>query len=124
MAEVFGDEVARDIVGQGMLYAGYSFESVVQGFVVTKVGDDGMVTFIGIGENAVCGFSECLLKYGHSCSGHGGDMYILLGLLAVIKEGRVGHDEVALVYYAQNNGKVRSFGRVRNADVWKILVGF
>ena len=50
-------------------------------------------------------------------------MYVLFRLLTVIEEGRVGHDEVALVYHAQYDGKVGCLGRVGDADVGEVLVG-
>ena len=48
MAKVFGNEVARDVVGNGVLYPGNGFERVVEGFVMTEVGDYGVVASVGI----------------------------------------------------------------------------
>ena len=41
LAEVFGDEVAGDVISYGMTYTGNGFEGVMEGFVMTKVGYDG-----------------------------------------------------------------------------------
>ena len=49
-------------------------------------------------------------------------MYVLFRLLTVIEEGRVRHDEVALVYHAKNDWKVRCLGRVGDTDVREVLV--
>ena len=48
LAEVFSDEVARDVVGNGVLYSGNGFERVVEGFVMTEIGDYGVVASVGI----------------------------------------------------------------------------
>ena len=43
LAEVFGNEVTRDVVGYGMTDTGNGFEGMMEGFVMTEVGDDGGV---------------------------------------------------------------------------------
>ena len=43
LAEVFGNEVAGDVVGYGMTDTGNGFEGVMEGFVMTDVSDDGGV---------------------------------------------------------------------------------
>ena len=48
LTKVFGNEVARDVVGNGVLYSGNGFERVVEGFVMTKIGDYGVVASVGI----------------------------------------------------------------------------
>ena len=39
LAEVFGNEVTGDVVGYGMTDTGNGFKGVVEGFVMTEVGD-------------------------------------------------------------------------------------
>ena len=48
LAKVFGNEVARDVVGNGVLHPGNGFERVVEGFVMTEVGDYGVVASVGV----------------------------------------------------------------------------
>ena len=48
LAKVFGNEVARDVVGNGVLHPGNGFERVVEGFVMTEIGDYGVVASVGI----------------------------------------------------------------------------
>ena len=43
LAEVFGNEVTRDVVGYGMTDTGNGFEGMMEGFVMTEVSDDGGV---------------------------------------------------------------------------------
>ena len=42
----------------------------------------------------------------------------------MIEKRGVGHDKVALVNGTQDDGKIRGFGRVGDADVGELLVGF
>ena len=49
MTKVFGNEVARDVVGNGVLYSGNGFERVVEGFVMTYVCDYGVVVSVNVG---------------------------------------------------------------------------
>ena len=51
-------------------------------------------------------------------------MDVLIFFLLLLEEGGVGHDKVALVNDTQDDGKIRSFGRVGDADIGELLVGF
>ena len=84
LAEVFGNEVAGDVVGYGMTDAGNGFEGVMEGFVMTEVGDDGGVVALIDGKDLVGGTYQCAKQDGHACSCVGGNVDVLIFLLAVI----------------------------------------
>ena len=70
LAEVFSDEVAGDIISYGMTYTGDGFEGVVQGFVMTEVGDDGGVVTLIYRQNLMGSTYQGTQENGHSCTCH------------------------------------------------------
>lgn len=70
LAEVFSDEVARDIICYGMTYTGNGFEGVMEGFVMTEVGYDGGVVALIYRQNLMSSTYQGTQKNGHTCSGH------------------------------------------------------
>jgi hypothetical protein len=70
LAEVFGDEVARDVISYGMTYTGNGFEGMMQGFVMTEVGDDGGVVALIYRQNLMGSTYQGTQENGHSCTCH------------------------------------------------------
>ena len=70
LAEVFGDEVAGDVISYGMTYTGNGFEGVMEGFVMTEVGYDGGVVTLIYRQNLMGSTYQGTQENGHSCTSH------------------------------------------------------
>ena len=58
LAEVFGNKVPWNVVGYGMTDTGNGFEGMMEGFVMTEVGDDGGVVALIDGKDPVGGIYQ------------------------------------------------------------------
>ena len=58
LAEVFGNKVTGDVVGYGMTDTGNGFKGMVEGFVMTEVGDDGGVVALINGQDLMGGIYQ------------------------------------------------------------------
>ena len=58
LAEIFGNKVTGDVVGYGMTDTGNGFKGMVEGFVMTEVGDDGGVVALIDGKDPVGGIYQ------------------------------------------------------------------
>ena len=70
LAEVFGNEVAGDVISYGMTYTGNGFEGVMEGFVMTEVGYDGGVVALIYKQNLMGSTYQGTQENGHSCTCH------------------------------------------------------